>query len=147
MNCFLLVFFGIFGARKGSFTRLLFLWGVPLSVALQARPVKMWIKVLFYSMSNPPSIVLNLLAAPQKAIMSFDMEESYRALYGAALSSERNEGEKGASKLKDPTADEEDGDDNFDEFNEEDGDELNEEDEDEDEDEDEETDEDEEVES
>ncbi len=67
-------------------SRLVLLWGAPLSVLLQARPVKMWIKVFLYSMSNPPSILLSLLPAPQQAIMSFDMEGAYNSLYGKTLS-------------------------------------------------------------
>lgn len=57
------------------------LWGAPLCFILQARPVKMWSKILFYMMSNPPGIIASLLAAPQQAILNFDMEKSYAALY------------------------------------------------------------------
>ena len=32
-------------------------------------------------MSNPPGIVLSLLPAPQQAILSFNMENAYTALY------------------------------------------------------------------
>ena len=61
--------------------RTLMLWGAPMCFILQARPVKMWSKILFYMMMNPPGIVASLLPAPQQAILNFDMEESYAALY------------------------------------------------------------------
>lgn len=57
------------------------LWGAPLCFVLQARPVKIWSKVAFYMISNPPSIVSSLLPAPQQAILNADLEKSYAALY------------------------------------------------------------------
>ena len=57
------------------------LWGAPLCFILQARPVKMWSKTLFYLMANPPGIISSLLPAPQQAILNADMEKSYAALY------------------------------------------------------------------
>jgi hypothetical protein len=84
----LFLFFGYFGGRN-SLSRYLMLWGAPLCFILQARPVKMWGKILFYMMVNPPGIVLSLLAAPQQAILSIDFEKSFSALYGA--SSEEHE--------------------------------------------------------
>lgn len=57
------------------------LWGAPLCFILQARPVKMWSKILFYLMANPPGIISSLLPAPQQAILNADMEKSYAALY------------------------------------------------------------------
>ena len=56
--------------------------GAPLSFALQARPVKMCFKALFYMLSNPPSIFLSFLPAPQQAILSVDLKASCVALYG-----------------------------------------------------------------
>ena len=79
-NFVLFLFFGYFGGRN-SLSRYLMLWGAPLCFILQARPVKMWSKILFYMMSNPPGIVLSLLPAPQQAILSFNMEKAYTALY------------------------------------------------------------------
>jgi len=80
-NFLLFLFFGYFGG-KNSFSRHLLLWGAPLSFALQARPVKMWFKVIFYMLSNPPSILLSFLPAPQQAILSVDLKSSCVALYG-----------------------------------------------------------------
>lgn len=57
------------------------LWGAPLCFILQARPVKMWSKTLFYMLSNPPGVISSLLPAPQQAILNADMEKSYAALY------------------------------------------------------------------
>eukprot|EP00536_Pseudo-nitzschia_multiseries_P003240 jgi/Psemu1/318121/estExt_fgenesh1_pm.C_480013 len=77
----LFLFLGYFGGRN-SFSRHLLLWGAPLSFALQARPVKMWFKTIFYMMSNPPLILLSFLPAPQQAILSMDLKNSMVALYG-----------------------------------------------------------------
>ena len=77
----LFLFLGYFGG-KNSFSRHLLLWGAPLSFALQARPVKIWTKIIFYMLSNPPLILLSFLPAPQQAILSVDMEASCVALYG-----------------------------------------------------------------
>jgi len=77
----LFLFLGFFGG-KNSFSRHLLLWGAPLSFALQARPVKIWLKTVFYMLSNPPLILLSFLPAPQQAILSVDLEASYAALYG-----------------------------------------------------------------
>ena len=60
------------------------LWGAPLCFVLQARPVKMWSKILFYMMTNPPSIMLSLLPAPQQAILSFDYDKTKSAVYSTA---------------------------------------------------------------
>jgi hypothetical protein len=57
------------------------LWGAPLCFVLQARPVKLWSKIAFYMISNPPGIVSSLLPAPQQAILNADIEKSYAALY------------------------------------------------------------------
>jgi len=77
----LFLFLGYFGG-KNSFSRHLLLWGAPLSFALQARPVKIWFKIIFYMLSNPPLILLSFLPAPQQAILSVDMRASCVALYG-----------------------------------------------------------------
>lgn len=60
----------------------------PMCFVLQARPVKMLAKVLFYMFLNPPGIVLSLLPAPQQTMLSMDEEEAYVALYGALKSEE-----------------------------------------------------------
>jgi len=80
-NFLLLLFFGYFGGRN-SFSRKILLLGAPLSFALQARPVKICFKALFYMLSNPPSILLSFLPAPQQAILSVDLRASCVALYG-----------------------------------------------------------------
>jgi nucleosome binding factor SPN SPT16 subunit len=77
------------------------LWGAPLCFILQARPVKMWSKILFYMITDPPSFVLSLLPAPQQAILALDMEKSFAALYSPG---EEKLAEKSAPK---PDADEE----------------------------------------
>jgi len=48
---------------------------------LQARPVKIWFKILFYMMVNPPAVVSSLLPAPQQAILNADIEKAYAILY------------------------------------------------------------------
>lgn len=64
-------------------SRYLMLLGAPLCFVLQARPVKMWSKILFYLLADPPGIVLSLLPAPQQAILSMDVDKAYAALYGS----------------------------------------------------------------
>lgn len=54
---------------------------------LQARPVKLWIKSLFYMLSNPPGVLSSLLPAPQQAILNFDWDKEYAALYGSETES------------------------------------------------------------
>jgi hypothetical protein len=49
---------------------------------LQARPAKIMLKQVFYACSNPPSILLSLLPAPEQAILSFDYKEAWDELYG-----------------------------------------------------------------
>lgn len=77
----LFLFLGYFGG-KNSFSRKLLILGAPLSIFLQARPVKVASKLLFYICSNPPLILLSFLPAPQQALISCDLEASYIALYG-----------------------------------------------------------------
>jgi hypothetical protein len=79
-NFLLFLFFGYFGGRSST-SRLVMLLGAPLCFILQARPVKMYAKILFYLMSDPPSFVKSLLPAPQQALLDLDMTKSYAALY------------------------------------------------------------------
>jgi len=80
-NFLMFLFLGYFGG-KNSFSRLLLLWGAPLSFALQARPVKIYFKIIFNMMSNLPLIFLSFLPVPQQAILRIDMRASCVALYG-----------------------------------------------------------------
>jgi hypothetical protein len=80
-NFLLFLFFGFFGGRN-TVSRNLLLLGAPMSFVIQARPVKILLKQLFYATSNPPGILLSLLPAPQQAILKFNDEESRLALYG-----------------------------------------------------------------
>ena len=57
------------------------LWGAPMCFLFQARPVKMWTKIIFYMMSNPPGIVASLLPAPEQAILNANFEKSFATLY------------------------------------------------------------------
>lgn len=59
------------------------LLGAPLCFVLQARPVKIMLKQVFYAMSHPPGIFLSLLPAPQQAILSFREDDAMVELYGA----------------------------------------------------------------
>ena len=56
--------------------------GAPLCFVLQARPVKIAMKQLFYTVGNPPAILLSLLPAPQQAIMSLNYDAAMTGLYG-----------------------------------------------------------------
>ncbi|CAJ1952356.1 unnamed protein product [Cylindrotheca closterium] len=80
-NFLLFLFFGYFGG-KATISRRLMLLCAPLCFILQARPVKILAKVLFYMFHNPPGIVLSLLPAPQQTMLSMDEDEAYVALYG-----------------------------------------------------------------
>lgn len=101
------------------------LWCAPMCFVVQARPIKMWSKVLFYMMINPPSIVLSLLPAPQQAILDFDVDKSYAALY--------NPNGVDGEPVRKPSADNEEDEDDDDEEDEETDDEYDSEDEDEEE--------------
>ena len=50
---------------------------------LQARPMKIAMKQLFYTAGRPPAIFLSLLPAPQQAIMSLDYGKAVEDLYGS----------------------------------------------------------------
>lgn len=56
--------------------------GAPLCFVLQARPVKIAMKQLFYTVGKPPAILLSLLPAPQQAIMSLNYGAAMTDLYG-----------------------------------------------------------------
>ncbi|KAL7449760.1 hypothetical protein ACHAWC_006475 [Mediolabrus comicus] len=79
-NSLLFLFFGYFGGRN-SFSRTFLLLSSPLCFLIQTRPVKVAMKQLFYTMGEPPGILLSLLPAPQQAIMSLDYGKSMRELY------------------------------------------------------------------
>eukprot|EP00584_Thalassiosira_punctigera_P012888 CAMPEP_0172553282 /NCGR_PEP_ID=MMETSP1067-20121228/49842_1 /TAXON_ID=265564 ORGANISM="Thalassiosira punctigera, Strain Tpunct2005C2" /NCGR_SAMPLE_ID=MMETSP1067 /ASSEMBLY_ACC=CAM_ASM_000444 /LENGTH=549 /DNA_ID=CAMNT_0013341443 /DNA_START=72 /DNA_END=1721 /DNA_ORIENTATION=- len=80
-NSLLFLFFGYFGGRN-SFSRTFLLLSSPLCFLVQTRPAKVAMKQLFYTIGEPPGILLSLLPAPQQAIMSLDYGETMRALYG-----------------------------------------------------------------
>mmetsp|Transcript_30601 Transcript_30601/g.62013 ORF Transcript_30601/g.62013 Transcript_30601/m.62013 type:complete len:96 (+) Transcript_30601:1559-1846(+) len=56
--------------------------GAPLCFVLQARPVKIALKQLFYTIGEPPAILLSLLPAPQQTIMSLNYDSALAELYG-----------------------------------------------------------------
>mmetsp|Transcript_32165 Transcript_32165/g.47514 ORF Transcript_32165/g.47514 Transcript_32165/m.47514 type:complete len:563 (+) Transcript_32165:159-1847(+) len=80
-NFVLFLFFGIFGGRN-SVSRNLLILGAPLCFVLQARPMKLALKQLFYFCSRPPGILLSLLSAPQQAILNFLQDVELQAVYG-----------------------------------------------------------------
>ena len=55
-------------------------------------------------MSNPPGIFLSLLPAPQQALLNFDMEKAYNALYQTEQEKAR---EAAKSRLGSPEEEEE----------------------------------------
>ncbi len=63
-------------------SRSIMMLGAPACFIIQARPVKVAIKQLFYTIGEPPGILLSLLPAPQQAIMSCDYDEAMRTIYG-----------------------------------------------------------------
>ena len=56
--------------------------GAPLCFVLQARPVKIAMKQMFYTIGEPPAILLSLLPAPQQTIMSLNYRSTMVDLYG-----------------------------------------------------------------
>lgn len=80
-NSLLFLFFGYFGGRN-SFSRTFLLLSSPLCFFIQTRPMKVAMKQFFYTMGEPPGILLSLLPAPQQAIMSLDYGSVMRGLYG-----------------------------------------------------------------
>jgi len=85
-NFFLFLFFGLFGGRS-TISKHLLLLGAPACFVLQVRPVKILVKQLFYTLSNPPGIFLTLMPAPQQAILSFDIDDAREKLYGPTTAS------------------------------------------------------------
>ena len=79
-NSILFLFFGYFGGRN-SFSQTLLLLLSPLCFVIQTRPIKLFLKQLFYTMGEPPGIILSLLPAPQQAIMSCDYSAVMKKLY------------------------------------------------------------------
>ncbi|KAL3934777.1 MAG: hypothetical protein SGBAC_009573 [Bacillariaceae sp.] len=100
-NFLLFLFFGYFGGRA-SISRQLMLLCAPMCFIVQARPVKVFTKIMFYMVHKPPGIVLSLLPAPQQAMLNMDEEKEYVALYGPR---ETKEGESEMNDSED--ADEE----------------------------------------
>jgi hypothetical protein len=79
-NSLLFLFFGYFGGRN-SFSRTFLLLSSPLCFLIQTRPMKVAMKQLFYTIGEPPGILLSLLPAPQQAIMSLDYGKAMKGLY------------------------------------------------------------------
>jgi hypothetical protein len=78
----LFLFFGQFGGRT-AVSRTLLLLGAPAVFVLQARPVKLRLRQLLYTLgTNPPSILLSLLPAPQQCILSLSEREALESIYG-----------------------------------------------------------------
>lgn len=80
-NFLLFLFFGYFGGCNTT-SRTIMLFSAPACFIIQARPIKIAIKQLFYTIGNPPGILLSLLPAPQQAIMSCDDVTSLQSIYG-----------------------------------------------------------------
>ena len=100
--CVLFLFFGYFGGRTPA-SRAILLLGAPSVFVLQARPVKLWIKQVLYTLlDHPPGILLSLLPAPQQAMLNLDYDASMQLLYSTF-----SEETKSASAQKDQNNDEE----------------------------------------
>lgn len=86
-NFLLFLFFGWFGGRTAT-SRAILLLGAPSVFVLQARPVKLLIRQLFYALfDQPPVFFLSLLPAPQQAILSLNMRKAMHTLYGEHIRS------------------------------------------------------------
>lgn len=82
-NFFLFLFFGFFGARDVMSRTLMYI-GAPMCFIIQARPVKILIKQIFYGVGTPPGILLSLLPAPQQKIMDLDFASTMEEFYGSS---------------------------------------------------------------
>ena len=98
-NSLLFLFFGYFGGRN-SFSRTFLLLGSPLCFLIQTRPVKVAMKQLFYTIGEPPGILMSLLPAPQQRIMSLDYGKVMRGLYGEKVLERKMGGEGGEEWLE-----------------------------------------------
>ena len=78
----LFLFFGYFGG-KTFLSRALLILAAPLSILIQTRLLKVWIKTAFYCLMNPPLILQSLLPAPEQAILSANVETLFEDLYGS----------------------------------------------------------------
>jgi hypothetical protein len=85
------------------------LLGAPACFILQARPVKIFMKQIFYAIGEPPSIILSLLPAPQQAIMSYHYNEAIVQLYGEGSGNDLI----GSDEREEDGEEEEDDDDNM----------------------------------
>lgn len=83
-NVILFLFFGYFGGRS-SFSRTIMLCCAPACILLQVRVIKLLLKQVFYTIGEPPGILLSLLPAPQQAIMSCNFENCLKELYGDSM--------------------------------------------------------------
>lgn len=63
-------------------SRTIMLLGAPACFIIQARPVKIAMKQMFYTIGEPPGILLSLLPAPQQTIMSCDYNSALKSIYG-----------------------------------------------------------------
>lgn len=90
-------------------SRTIMLLGAPACFIIQARPVKVAIKQLFYTIGKPPGILLSLLPAPQQAIMSCDYDMALKSLYGDDISQYNDVINGSMDKLDDGTDSEERG--------------------------------------
>jgi len=110
-NFFLFLFFGFFGARDVMSRTLMYI-GAPMCFIIQARPVKILIKQIFYGVGTPPGILLSLLPAPQQKIMDLDFASTMEELYGSSPKS-INDSTEEESELN---FEEDDYDDDYDEY-------------------------------
>jgi len=111
-NFLLFLFFGYFGGRN-AMSRTIMLLGAPSCFIIQARPVKVAIKQLFYTIGEPPGILLSLLPAPQQAIMSCDYDMALKGVYGDDIDQCNDLINTGRERRE--NKDEDNSDDNFDE--------------------------------
>lgn len=107
--------FGYFGGRTVTSRALLYL-GAPMCFIIQARPVKLLLKQLVYTLlTNEPGFVLSLLPAPQQACLSLSYGDAMRLIYGADYSDTSSEEEAAGDELDDEEDDDETADDEFEE--------------------------------
>jgi hypothetical protein len=109
-TCLLFLFFGYFGGSN-PLSRSLLVFGAPLSILLQTRYLKLWLKTAFYMLMDPPLIFLSLLSAPQQAMLRSDWTDAYHDLYYDDGNTSGKRTRKGSKTLKQVVVEDDDDDD------------------------------------
>jgi len=78
-NCLLFIFFGYFGTRNNSLSRVMMYWGAPMCFIVQLRVFKMFLKQVFFFLGSAksPDIFTSLLPVPHQVVLESLQIEQY----------------------------------------------------------------------